>query len=1162
MKHPLQIIFTLLFLTLTMPLAAETVTVDEARRTAVQFLHPVQGVISDAITLGRDGTAALYVFNRTDGGYVIVSADDCTSRRILGYSDSGSYDPHNVSSQLNCVLDGYIEGICRMRNASEQPHPSAAPSRAVLSNALASASELPSMVEPLLGDIAWGQNGPYNGMVPTYVDGNGVTKHFPAGCEPVALAQIMMYHRWPENGRGSYSYEWKGQTLSADFSSSEYRWDLMIPDYSKASYTQEQADAVALLMHDIGIALNSDYHTSGSGASFNGYELTEFFDYDRNICNLSFGNCTVEEWESVLRSELAAGRPVICTGDPAPGAAGHMFVCDGYDGQGLFHFNFGWDGNSNGWFASNATGWETDKQIYYGIEKNHGGKGNPTMFLDDDFLWVSGNTLRVSSSQFYCAGFRSYSEVNLELGLALENVANGEISYCQVGPLRGNAHEFTLDEPVPDGSYHVYMVGRVEGQEWNVYRHDPIYQSVVDLDVTDGVKTWTNGNLVNPMDDGVYKVDNLYYLLDIQKAEATVTTRNKKGDSYSGAVTVPDEITVGDKVYKVTSIGEEAFSSCSSLNSVSLGKNVRSIDYCAFYNSSVISLSFAGTESLSEIGSAAFQNSRRLAEIVVPDGTCSIGARAFQGCHFLKNVAIPASVNYISSDIFNGIDRLETIHVAWTSFDGIMLSDDMFGALDRKKVILYVPEGTGDMYRTQPLWSAFDIREENGLPDCLEWSFEGATGTLTISGKGRMIWSEVNIPWADCSSYIRNVVIGEGIVKIPERLFLNLKSLESVTLPASLETIDNNAFAGCSSLSLIRCHASQPLDWTSAQMLFKSARSGMIIVPKGSDYSLWQSQLTDSWEMIALDNVDVESRGFSFDFDSTTGLLSVEGYGIMPKYYNASTGSWNFLRNDIRQIELSEGISVIPRLAFGLCSHLESVRLPESLQYIGYSAFDYNPALKEITCLAKTAPELADEAFCDIASSGRLVIPDGADYSSWLQQLPSGWNIASGEPEKPQNLYIVGSDGTWNPAQASALLTLRSDGCHEGNVVVSDAGGGYGYFCIGTVLDSDWNVFNANRLGAPYSDCFLNGGDHASLIPGFDASFKVLAGTHHIVVDLESCTISLDCSNKVEPVPSVNEETFIDLSGRPVQRPMNGQTVISGAHKIIYIGSIDIEEPR
>ena len=156
-------------------------------------------------------------------------------------------------------------------------------------------------------------------------------------------------------------------------------------------------------------------------------------------------------------------------------------------------------------------------------------------------------------------------------------------------------------------------------------------------------------------------------------------------------------------------------------------------------------------------------------------------------------------------------------------------------------------------------------------------------------------------------------------------------------------------------------------------------------------------------------------------------------------------------------------------------------------------------------------------------------------------------------PEKPEYLYVLGCDGNWDPAQASALLTLRSDGCYGGDITVTDAGGGYGYFCIGKVLDGDWNVFNANRLGAPYNDYFLSDGVQASLIQGLDASFKAQAGTHHIVVDLESCTISFDCPDKVEPVLSLDEETFIDLSGRPVQRPIGGQTVISGGHKYIYI---------
>ncbi len=155
--------------------------------------------------------------------------------------------------------------------------------------------------------------------------------------------------------------------------------------------------------------------------------------------------------------------------------------------------------------------------------------------------------------------------------------------------------------------------------------------------------------------------------------------------------------------------------------------------------------------------------------------------------------------------------------------------------------------------------------------------------------------------------------------------------------------------------------------------------------------------------------------------------------------------------------------------------------------------------------------------------------------------------------DEEECLYVLGCDGMWIPAMPSALLTLRSDGCYGGDITVTDAGGGYGYFCLGTEKSEDWGVFNANRLGAPESDYLLAGGTVCRYILGKDASFKAQAGTHHIVVDLESGTISFDCPDKVEPVLSLDEETFIDLSGRPVQRPMGGQTVISGGHKYIYI---------
>ena len=195
-------------------------------------------------------------------------------------------------------------------------------------------------------------------------------QHCPTGCVATATAQVMYYHKWPERGQGSNSYKWNGQTLSADFSQSVYRWDLMTPTYNHNS-SRESCDAVALLMHDVGYACNMSYALGGSGASSEGKALINYFDYDKSMGVIDRDNCDEETWHNIIMDDLHNGRPLLYEGGSSSG--GHALVIDGYDGNGGYHFNFGWNGSSNGYYTLLSIKYNSSPSIYFGIKKNEGG---------------------------------------------------------------------------------------------------------------------------------------------------------------------------------------------------------------------------------------------------------------------------------------------------------------------------------------------------------------------------------------------------------------------------------------------------------------------------------------------------------------------------------------------------------------------------------------------------------------------------------------------------------------------------------------------------------------------------------------------------------------------------------------------------------------------
>ena len=92
-----------------------------------------------------------------------------------------------------------------------------------------------------------------------------------------------------------------------------------------------------------------NYDLGGSEASVSPSVLVSVFGYSKNIRRLYRDPYTTGQWEEIIYGELAAQRPVFYSGQA--GVGGHQFIIDGYDGNGLFHMNWGWGGMSDDYFV-------------------------------------------------------------------------------------------------------------------------------------------------------------------------------------------------------------------------------------------------------------------------------------------------------------------------------------------------------------------------------------------------------------------------------------------------------------------------------------------------------------------------------------------------------------------------------------------------------------------------------------------------------------------------------------------------------------------------------------------------------------------------------------------------------------------------------------------
>lgn len=299
------------------------------------------------LTLSQE---SYYVFPNADSkGFTIVSGDDRLPE-IVGYSSQGSYDENNLPEGFVSFMKAYQNLYNKVNLGDAEALKNLAEIKAWRSKKNASA-ETSSVVAPLLGNIEWDQTSPYNNMCPKYD-----SVHVAAtGCVATAMAQVMAYYKYPKQLKADipgYVNRWNGIPMEIPTITREdgiYDWDNMLPKYDKeANATQQQKDAVAKLMFHCGAAVQMNYGPE-SAASVSATKLAKYFGYDADLMmDLNRSSFTLDKWMQIIDTELAAGRPVLYSGQASDG--GHQFICDGKDGEGLYHINWGWSGSQNGYF--------------------------------------------------------------------------------------------------------------------------------------------------------------------------------------------------------------------------------------------------------------------------------------------------------------------------------------------------------------------------------------------------------------------------------------------------------------------------------------------------------------------------------------------------------------------------------------------------------------------------------------------------------------------------------------------------------------------------------------------------------------------------------------------------------------------------------------------
>jgi hypothetical protein len=512
---------------------------------------------------GFQAVNCFYVLN-ADHGFIIVAADDIVAP-ILAYSDEKVFTTDNICPSVRKWLDSYkmqIEyAIENNMSATEEIKTSWNELLNPTNNPITTRS--PNTVNPLV-KTKWDQPYPYNTLCP----GSSVT-----GCVATAMAQILKYWNYPENGTGFHSFNSKDYgTLSVNFGSTTYKWSSMPNSISSSN------SAIATLMYHCGVSVNMSYSPQESGAwviensptpeANCEYAFKTYFGYKTSLAGKERKNYTDTEWKNLLKADLDANRPILYDGFGNGG--GHCFVCDGYDNSDYFHFNWGWSGSFDGYFKISAlnpggtgtgggTGsYNSGQQAVLGVEPASGG-GSPTASLNlydnltaspsviyyNDAFDISTNIINNGAVGFsgdyaavvfdYDLNFIDFVEIKSGWTLQSGYIYTNGLTFSSTGLLS-----------MLPGVYYVALFSRPTGGEWSIIGNGN-YTNLERIDV------------INPNDIELYApmtISNGKIVTQGQSVNVNLNIINNGATKFYGDYSVDLYDLNGDWVENIGSLSE------------------------------------------------------------------------------------------------------------------------------------------------------------------------------------------------------------------------------------------------------------------------------------------------------------------------------------------------------------------------------------------------------------------------------------------------------------------------------------------------------------------------------------------------------------------------------------------------------------------------------
>ena len=978
-----------------------------------------------------------------NGGFVIVSGDDRTVP-VLGYSRTGNIDMEKMPENMKWWLEGYARQIEALRSGQQ----------GLVSSGVRSSK---AAIRPMI-KTSWHQNEPYNFMCPDYdyvdydEEGYDADSRCVTGCVATAMAQVMYYWSWPASCPAIDSYpigHLEGETFVEDhrikaLPATSFNWNLMKTDYGWME-TGESAHEVAKLMRYCGQAVGMGYGEGGSSAYLNPSSLVKYFNYSKNLKELMRDHYLTSQWEDIIYEELANNRPVLYGGQSEYGG-GHQFIVDGYDGNGLFHMNWGWGSMSgDDYFVlsladmdnpgrNGKTGWmayQFDQSALVGVQPDQGEVLQPTLvsYIDDGF--ESGNYTRENASSDFTnvslGGFVVYSYTIEPTSERAVQVGWGLYQGDELTVI--GSKDASIGTSLNSGIYNGMSVSFGAGLADGKYQLCQIYKFP---DATSWTRCYGDNNLV-----AVVSGTSLTVRL-VDTSNMAFTAANVTCSEY------PEENSPLTVFAELTNVGESQ-RLLATLWAKSPGSSEWTyVDSGTFYIDPGRTDEAQFTFTPFEQGTYELKISTNDSEEALATATVSVAATETV---VINNVTYLCTPAYQRAKVVQNDDAdkeassvyiLQKVTAGGVDCDVKAIGDDAFNYWYMLTSVT-IPEGIESIGKQAFIYC-------NSLSG------------LVLPSTLKSIGSEAFMDNNSLSTVVSNVAVP---FTLPENTFVRWVYDESTgistlvsspaTLYVPLQTLSGYQAAGWTS-QFAKVEEGMPFDYSDGTLkYFCSPGSKTATVIQDESYKTLTSVVIPATITVDEENYKVAIGNMAFyECDNLTSVTIQDGITVIGDraFEGASQAEftlpgslktigesafWN--ANGLKGLVLPEGLETIGEGAFAFCGQLQTVELPSTLTSIGARAFLGNNNLTAVKSKLASPLAIAESTFAywdwdnennkDIFSktSAVLYVPIGTQEQ---YQSSTGWNMFA---KIEEGFPFEHSDGTlkYSCSPSSKTATVIQD---------------------------------------------------------------------------------------------------------------------------------------